>query len=223
MHEFWLDFISIFQLLLKGFLIGIMVSAPMGPTGILCVQRTMRKGRKYGMATGAGAAASDLFYALLTGLGMLSLIGFVENKEVLFWLKLVGSIMLFAFGFWTFRSDPKRYVRPTDNSKGNGSLLNNFFTSFIVTISNPLIVFLFVALYNMFTFVVPNILSSIVGYAAIVGGAMFWWAILTYALTRAKQNFGIRGIYRLNQLIGGIVMAVSVFYAIMTLFHLSLY
>lgn len=196
----------------------------MGPTGILCIQRTMRKGRLYGIVTGAGAALSDLFYALVTGLGMFSLIGFVEDAEVLFWLKFVGSVILFAFGVWTFRSAPPK-IEPTDNdNKPKGTLLHNFFTSFMLTIANPLIIFLFIALFNMFTFVVPhNILGMLAGYAAIVGGAMMWWYGLTYVLTRAKRNFGENGILRLNQAIGGVVIIVAVCYAIMTLFHLSLY
>ena len=58
------EYISTFQLFLKGLIIGIIASAPMGPVGILCIQRTLQKGRSYGIVTGAGAALSDLFYAL---------------------------------------------------------------------------------------------------------------------------------------------------------------
>ena len=34
--------------LVKGVVIGIMASAPMGPVGVLCLQRTINKGRWYG-------------------------------------------------------------------------------------------------------------------------------------------------------------------------------
>ena len=56
--------IDILALILKGLLIGIMASAPMGPVGILCIQRTLRKGRWYGFVTGVGASISDIIYAL---------------------------------------------------------------------------------------------------------------------------------------------------------------
>ena len=196
----------------------------MGPTGILCIQRTMRKGRQYGIVTGAGAALSDLFYALITGLGMFSLVGFIEDKSILFWLKLIGSVMLFIFGIWTLRSDPRKFMRNDNENKPKGTLLQNFVTSFLVTLSNPLIIFLFIALFNMLTFVVPeNIFGMLVGYAAIVAGAMMWWYGLTYVLTRAKQNFGLHGIHRFNQAIGVVVITISICYAIMTVFHLSFY
>ena len=61
---------NILNTIFKGLIIGILASAPMGPVGILCVQRTLNKGRWYGFVTGLGATASDLFYALITGLGM---------------------------------------------------------------------------------------------------------------------------------------------------------
>ena len=56
--------------IIKGIIIGIVASAPMGPVGILCIRRTIKKGRIYGLATGAGAALSDVFYALITGFGL---------------------------------------------------------------------------------------------------------------------------------------------------------
>ena len=76
--DIWREFSSTLQLVLKGLIVGIVISAPMGPVGILCIQRTMKKGRIYGIATGAGAALSDFFYALMTGLGMSFVIDFIE-------------------------------------------------------------------------------------------------------------------------------------------------
>ena len=62
--------IDLLELILKGIIIGIIASAPMGPVGILCIQRTLKKGRWYGFVTGIGASLSDIIYALITGLGM---------------------------------------------------------------------------------------------------------------------------------------------------------
>ena len=58
---------TIFDILWKGFIIGVVVSAPLGPVGVLCIQRTLNKGRWYGFITGLGASLSDIAYALLTG------------------------------------------------------------------------------------------------------------------------------------------------------------
>ena len=44
--------INILDFIFKGIVIGVLASAPMGPVGILCIQRTLNKGRWYGFVTG---------------------------------------------------------------------------------------------------------------------------------------------------------------------------
>ena len=82
--------------IIHGLAVGILVSAPMGPIGMLCIQRTLNKGRLSGLYTGIGAALSDFIYALLAGLGMSIIIDFVEDNEAI--LQLFGSIVLLGFG-----------------------------------------------------------------------------------------------------------------------------
>ncbi|MBO5677929.1 MAG: LysE family transporter [Bacteroidaceae bacterium] len=215
----WIEFSSTLQLVLKGLIVGIIISAPMGPVGILCIQRTMKKGRIFGIVTGAGAALSDFIYALMTGLGMSFVIDFIERGQTLFWLKLMGSIMLLIFGIHTYLQDPRKGMRT--EMKRKGTLFYNFISGFGLTISNPLIVFLFIALFNMFTFVIPaNLLGQAIGYLSIIAGAMLWWLGLTYVIAKMKDNFGLRGILYLNRSIGSIVICSSIVYAIMTLWNL---
>ena len=170
----------------------------------------------------AGAALSDIIYALMTGLGMSFVMDFIDNKDNVFWLKLLGSVMLFIFGIYMFKTDPRKSFRPVSNSKG--TLVHNFTTAFLVTLSNPLIIFLFIALFNMLTFVIPgNWFGQCLGYLSIVTGAMLWWLGLTYVINKMRSNFGVRGIMRLNRTIGSVVLAASIIYALMTLLNLSLY
>lgn len=72
---------TILDILVKGFVIGIVVSAPLGPVGVLCIQRTLNKGRWYGFVTGLGASLSDIAYALLTGYGMSFVFDYI-NKNI---------------------------------------------------------------------------------------------------------------------------------------------
>src|SRR3712207_234616 len=92
--------IDIIDLILKGLLIGIIASAPMGPVGILCVHRTLNKGRWYGFATGIGATISDVFYALLAAFGMGFIMDFIEDPTYNFILQIVGSVVLLGFGIY---------------------------------------------------------------------------------------------------------------------------
>ena len=212
---------TFFDILLKGFIIGIVVSAPLGPVGVLCIQRTLNKGRWYGFVTGLGASVSDIAYALLTGYGMSFVFEYI-NKNI-FLLQLLGSIMLLLFGLHTFRSNPVQAIRPVSNNKG--SYLHNFITALAVTLSNPLIIFLFIGLFARFAFVEPGVLvfERITGYFAIALGALTWWFGITFFVSKVRAKFNVRGLWMLNRIIGGIVMAVSVIGLIYTFLGESLY
>lgn len=213
--------VTILDLLVKGFIIGVVVSAPMGPVGVLCIQRTLNKGRWYGFVTGLGASISDIIYALLTGYGMSFIFDFINTN--IFYLQLLGSVMLLAFGYYTFRSNPVKAIRPISPSKG--TLFHNFITAFFVTLSNPLIIFLFIGLFARFTFVLPGIPlgEQMIGYMGIAIGAIAWWFGITYFVDKVRNRFNMRGIWMINRIIGGIVIVVALFGLIVTLLGLTLY
>ena len=166
--------INILDFIFKGMLIGMIASAPMGPVGVLCVQRTLNKGRWYGFVTGIGAAISDIFYAAMSGFGMAFVMDFINNAQNRFYLQIAGSLMLLAFGFYTYRTDPTRKMHQSGQQKG--TLWYNTWTAFLVTFSNPLIIFLFLAMYAQFAFVLPDHpFEMVVGFLSIVGGALLWW------------------------------------------------
>ena len=207
-------------LLWKGFLIGVVVSAPLGPVGVLCIQRTLNKGRWYGFVTGIGASISDTIYALITGYGMSFVFDYV-NKNLLF-LQLFGCALLLAFGIYTFRSNPVKSIRPSSGKKG--TYLHNCVTAFFITFSNPLIIFLYIALFARFAFVSEGVLvfEAVSGYLAIIVGALTWWFGITYFVNKVRTQFDLRGIWVLNRVIGSIVMVVSVVGLVFTLTGYSL-
>lgn len=198
---------TIFEILIKGFAIGVTVSAPLGPVGVLCIQRTLNKGRWYGFVTGLGASLSDIAYALLTGFGMSFIFDYIDKN--IFFLQLLGSVMLLIFGIYTFRSNPVRSLRPSSGNKG--TYLHNFITAFAVTLSNPLIIFLFIGLFARFAFMQPGVLlfETITGYVGIMLGALAWWFSITYLVNKLRKRFNLRGIWILNRIIGSVVTVVA--------------
>lgn len=219
----WFEHITILDIIVKGFIVGVVVSAPLGPVGVLCIQRTLNKGRWYGFVTGLGAALSDIIYALITGYGMNFVAEFIENPQTMYYFQLIGSIMLFAFGVYTFRSNPAASIRPVSANKG--SLIRNFVTAFFVTLSNPFIILLFIGLFARFSFVFPDEFAyeQSLGYLAIVAGALTWWFMITYLVDKLRARFDLRGIWVLNRVIGVVVMIASVVSAIFTLIGKTLY
>ena len=182
--------INILDFIFKGIVIGIIASAPMGPVGILCIQRTLNKGRWYGFVTGIGAACSDIVYAMFTGLGMSFVMDFVNNAQNKFYLQISGSLLLLVFGVYCFKSNPMKNMHKSSNKQG--TLFHNGLTAFLVTLSNPLIVF----------------------------GALLWWFGLTWLIDKIRGKFDTNGILIINKVIGSVVIIFSLIALIGTVFNL---
>lgn len=214
--QFHLD---ILDWIFKGILIGIVASAPMGPVGVLCIQRTLNKGRWYGLVTGIGATISDFIYALITGFGMSFIVDIINNNQNRFVFQILGSIMLMAFGIYCYRSDPTKKIHISGSKKG--SLIHNCVTAFLVTFSNPLIIFLFMAAFAQFAFVMPKYpLHMCVGYLSIICGALLWWFGLTWLIDKVRNMFDNSSIVIINKIIGSVVIIFSLLVLIGTVFNL---
>lgn len=192
----------------KGFLIGVLVSAPMGPIGMLCIQRTLSKGRWHGFITGLGAALSDIIYAALTCLCMGMVVSFVEANQRP--LQLLGSIVLTLFGVYLFRSNPVRNLRKRKEKKL--SFTQDFITAFLFTFSNMLIVLLYIGLFARFGFVLPehSVWMILAGIGGIGIGAIVWWFLITYFISKLRRWFNVRGIWLMNKIVGSVIMIVSI-------------
>ena len=197
-------FESLFYVIWRGLAIGILISAPMGPVGILCIQRTLDKGRKAGFYTGCGAALSDLFYCLLTGFGLSFIEEFLERNSNV--IQIVGSVVLIAFAIYLLRKNPARSLRPPSDQAVSPQ--KSILGGFLFTFSNPLIIFLIIGLFARFNFLLPDIsfYHYIVGFLFIIGGALLWWWFVTFAVDKVRSHFNIRSMWLINRIIGIIIM-----------------
>lgn len=192
----------------KGLVIGILVSAPMGPIGMLCIQRTLSKGRWHGFITGLGAMVSDIVYAILTSLGMGVVVNFVEANQAP--LQLGGSLVLAVFGYYIYQSNPVRNLRKQKERRL--SFTQDFITAFLLTFSNVLIVLLYIGLFARFGFILPDhSIGMIVGGVGCIGiGAVCWWLFITYIVSKLRKWFNVRGIWLMNRIVGSIIITLSI-------------
>lgn len=192
----------------KGLLIGVLVSAPMGPVGMLCIQRTLSKGRWHGFVTGLGAMVSDIIYAMLTSLGMGVVVNFVEANQAP--LQLAGSLVLSVFGYYIYQSNPVKNLRKQKERKL--SFTQDFITAFLLTFSNVLIVLLYIGLFARFGFILPDhSLGMIIGGIICIGiGAISWWLFITYIVSKLRKWFNVRGIWLMNRIVGSTIIILSI-------------
>lgn len=208
---------DIFYILTRGLAIGALISAPMGPIGMLVIQRTLSKGRWPAFFTGLGAAFSDLAYCLLTGLGISFITDFIEKQQFL--LQIVGGIVLAAFGVFLFRKNPTRALHRNDVQASN-TFFSDAVSGFFLTFSNPLILFFIIGLFARFNFVVSEFDTAryILAYAAIFAGALGWWYCVTMLVNKLRSRFNVRSLWLINRIIGSLLVAMAVFGVAMALY-----
>lgn len=196
------------QIIPRGLAIGILISAPMGPIGMLCIQRTLNKGRWPAFYTGIGAAISDIIYCLLVGLGISFITDFVEQNQIL--LQLLGGVVLIAFGIYLFRKNPTRSLKPAEETGNN--FWSNLMTGFLFTFSNPLILFFIIGLFARFHFIQQEYLPYhyIIGYLSIFIGAISWWYIVTLFVNSVRNHFNVRSMWIINCIIGSVLICMAI-------------
>ena len=192
--------------LVQGFIVGIGASIPLGPLGILCVQKTLSKGRNSGLITGLGSAASDTFYAGISLLGL----AFIQNliKEQKDWIMLIGGIIIVLVGIKIYLTNPLKQVK---QNNGNKKRLEDFFEAFFMTITNPGAIFLIIGLFAVVGIDVTSgetskfkIFSILWG---VFGGATFWWFILSTTINVFRKKFRLKQLIMVNK-VSGIIIAV---------------
>ncbi len=189
-------------LFLKGIVIGLAIAVPVGPIGALCVQRTLAEGRISGLVSGLGAATADTIYGFIAAFGVTMISGFLISHQM--WLRIIGGAILFTLGLKTFLSRPRKQAAPVS---GN-SLLTNFFSTFGLTLTNPITILAFAAI-----FAALGVVSGSQDLAAlgmlILGvffGSALWWLILSGGASLFRGWIGTHGMRWVNRISGIIIV-----------------
>ena len=201
---------QVLYILPRGLATGALISAPMGPIGMLIIQRTLSKGRWMGMSTGVGAALSDLIYCLLAGFGLSFVTDFIEEQQV--WLQLSGAVVLSIFAIYLFRKNPTRALRKNMEAVNASSYWADFATGFLLTFSNPLILFFIIGLFARFCLILPDFTPmhySLV-FVSIFVGALGWWYFVTWLVNKLRRRFNVRSLWLVNRIVAVILFVMAV-------------
>lgn len=204
-----------FEAIYKGFLIGLCTSIPVGPIAILCIQRTLHKGRWHGFISGLGAATSDFLYALIALLGLSFVMDFVKSHELI--IQIVGSIVIMGFGLHIFFQNPSKQLKKSNKTKT--SYPQEYISALGLTITNPLMIFLFLGLFAQFSFVSANssTASIVLGMISVFLGSCTWWFLLSYIASLLKNRLNIRGLRFLNKIAGSLIIIIAIVGLILSL------
>lgn len=190
--------------IIKALVIGLAASMPLGPVGIMCIQKTLGKGRLDGFSVGVGAALGDTTYATISLLSIAFIRDFIErNSDV---VMLAGGAIIFTIGLKILLSNPFKNVKQQKDS-GSGSIAEAA-RGFIMTLSNPAALVVMLGLFAYFRLGTGQDykpLSAVLIILGVLTGTITWWFLLSGAVSKFRKKFKLNQIIAINRISGAII------------------
>jgi threonine/homoserine/homoserine lactone efflux protein len=188
---------------LKGLIIGFSIAAPVGPIGILCIRRTMAAGRLPGFLSGIGAATADAFYGSIAAFGLTIISDFLIQQKML--LGLVGGLFLGYLGITTFFSKPSQ----SSPQIGSVNLANAYASTFLLTLTNPLTILSFAAIFAGFGLVKVNagFSSAALTVLGVFLGSSCWWFLLSSVTGFLRNRINLHMLVWVNRIAGLLIFS----------------
>jgi threonine/homoserine/homoserine lactone efflux protein len=190
----------------RGLIIGFSIAAPVGPIGILCIKRTITLGRIHGLVSGIGAATADAFYGSIAAFGLTFISNFLINQQA--WLRIIGGAFLCYLGTKTFFSLPSN----TTDRVGQNSLLGAYGSTLFLTLTNPLTILSFAAIFAGLGLikVESSYTSAGITVFGVFLGSSCWWFILSGVTSLLSNRFNLTRLRWINRISGLIILGFGI-------------
>ncbi len=187
--------------LLRGFVIGFSIAAPIGPISVLCIRRTLAEGRLAGIASGLGGATGDAVYGCIAGFGLTFISSILIDQQA--WLRFIGGLFLCYLGVKTLLAEPAERAAL---AKGN-SLVGAYASTFFLTLTNPMTILSFVALFAGLGLASTggNFMSAGALVLGIFIGSSSWLLILCSSVNVFREKFDPHRLQWVNKVSGVII------------------
>ncbi len=196
-----------FDFFLKGLALGFAIAAPVGPIGLLCISRTLDKGRVSGLVSGVGAATADALYGAVAGFGLSAVSSFLVGRQ--FILGLIGGHVLLILGVKTFKRRPTQ--TETRNPSRLGGLAGDYASTFFLTLTNPMTILAFAAIFAGLGLPADGSYGSAATLVTgIFLGSSAWWLLLSGGVGLIRRRFTPRLLVWVNRVAGVILFGFGV-------------
>jgi threonine/homoserine/homoserine lactone efflux protein len=196
-----------FSYLLRGLIIGFSVAMVLGPIGMLCIQRTVQRGFRAGLVTGLGAATADGLYGSIAAFGLTLVSGFLVSQQV--WIRLVGGLFLLYLGVKAALTPPATKAAEVEGS----NLLVAYSGTLLLTLTNPLTILSFVAIFAGAGLVIghQSVLAAGLMVVGVFSGSAVWWVILSGGIHLVRERMTTRWLVWVNRLAGTMIMGFGLY------------
>ncbi len=187
----------------KGMLIGFAIAAPVGPIGLLCIQRTLTRGRWSGVLSGLGAASADALYGCIAGFGLAALAG-----RLLAWqseLQIVGGLFLLCLGWRTGRAPPA--VEQALTPPTRAGLAGDYLSTLALTATNPVTILAFLGIFTGLGLAAEGRDFAAAGLLVlgVFAGSLLWWLLLAGGVGGLRGRLTPGALRWINRISGGLI------------------
>jgi threonine/homoserine/homoserine lactone efflux protein len=199
----------VLELFLKGLIIGFAIAAPVGPIGVLCIQRSLHDGFKVGLMTGLGAALADGTYGLIAGFGLTAISSLLVAQQ--FWVRLIGGVFLLYLGVKILLTPPRN---KSASDKPDRSPWHACATTYLLTLTNPMTILSFVAIFAGLGLgsTGTDFTHAVLLVIGITLGSAIWWLLLSGGVALILHHRITSNTMRtINWLSGIIILAFGIF------------
>lgn len=196
-----------FALFFKALVIGLSIAAPVGPIGLLCIQRTLAHGRAIGFFSGLGAALADAFYGAIGALGVSAVISTMVAARVP--LALGGTAFLAWMGVQLLRAPVATTARPAQDA---ATPVKAMLSVFVLTVANPMTILSFIAVFaSITTGRVGNDSAAATMVLGVFLGSALWWIGLSTAVGSVRHKLGASAMRFINRVSGAVLLAFAAY------------
>lgn len=170
--------------LIKGIFVGMVIAVPAGPVGVLCVRRTFFEGARFGIVSGLGAAVADVIFGIIAGLGLTVVRDWLLDYQD--WFGLLGGAYLVIVGTRTLKSRINADPQPLRGE----NLAAAFASTFALTITNPITILAFAAIFAKVGFDYHGSVSLVLVWILVGGvfvGSLVWWLGLCFGIAALRR------------------------------------
>jgi threonine/homoserine/homoserine lactone efflux protein len=188
----------------RGLVLGFAIAASVGPISLLTIRRTLAHGRIYGLASGMGVALADGTYGAIAAFGLTAISSVLVSGRVV--LGLVGGAFLVLLGWRTMISRPSEAASVADRP----GLVGAFLSIFGLTMTNPMTILSFAALFAGFGVVGTGGAEAALVVAGVFCGSASWWLLLTSVVSALRSRVTLRWLTWVNRASGVVVVGFGV-------------
>lgn len=197
---------------------GLAIAASVGPIALLCIRRTLARGRLVGLVSGLGAATADGTYGMVAAFGLSAVSDLLEAQS--FYLRIFGGLFLCYLGVKAFFEQSRTYSSSDLKAASRSSLtlVGAYTSTLALTLTNPMTILFFAGVFAGLGITQTQRINSVTLVFGVFTGSLLWWLVLTSGVVYLRNRLTAEKLARFNRVSSKVFGALIFGFGLVALF-----